>query len=256
MKTKTIEEIKQKLKEINVREHPMLDQLAVDSRKGVKRLLKQWYRNQEHREKERARYKEMNRHEELIRSQGYKQIAGIDEAGRGPLAGPVVAAAVILPAHCYIEGLNDSKKLTEEKREQLYAQIKREAVSVGVGIISAEEIDRMNIFKATRKSMMAAVNHLSTQPDYLLVDAMDLSTPYPQTSVIKGDEASVSIAAASIIAKVTRDRLMIDMSKLYPKYRFDLHKGYSTKKHLELLRTYGPCLIHRKSFAPVQEAMK
>ena len=180
-------------------------------------------------------------------------IAGIDEVGRGPLVGPVVTAAVILPKDFYDERINDSKKLTEKKRELLYDVIMENALSVGIGISSPEVIDEINILNATKKAMIEAINNLSVKPQHLLIDAVKLDIDIPQTSIIKGDAKSESIAAASIIAKVTRDRMMVELDKKYPMYDFKHNKGYGTKKHIEALYKYGPLKEHRKSFAPVSE---
>lgn len=180
-------------------------------------------------------------------------IAGIDEVGRGPLVGPVVTAAVILPKDFYDERINDSKKLTEKKRELLYDVIMENALSVGIGVSSPEVIDEINILNATKKAMIEAINNLSIKPEHLLIDAVKLDIDIPQTSIIKGDAKSQSIASASIIAKVTRDRMMIELDKKYPMYDFKHNKGYGTKKHIEALYKYGPLKEHRKSFAPVSE---
>lgn len=180
-------------------------------------------------------------------------IAGIDEVGRGPLVGPVVTAAVILPKDFYDERINDSKKLTEKKRELLYDVIMENALSVGIGISSPEVIDEINILNATKKAMIEAINNLSIKPEHLLIDAVKLDIDIPQTSIIKGDAKSQSIASASIIAKVTRDRMMLELDKKYPMYDFKHNKGYGTKKHIEALYKYGPLKEHRKSFAPVSE---
>lgn len=180
-------------------------------------------------------------------------IAGIDEVGRGPLVGPVVTAAVILPKDFYDERINDSKKLTEKKRELLYDVIMENALSVGIGMSSPEVIDEINILNATKKAMVEAVNNLSIKPEHLLIDAVKLDIDIPQTSIIKGDAKSQSIASASIIAKVTRDRMMVELDKKYPMYDFKHNKGYGTKKHIEALYKYGPLKEHRKSFAPVSE---
>jgi ribonuclease HII len=178
--------------------------------------------------------------------------AGVDEAGRGPLAGPVVAAAVILPEECEINGLNDSKKLSPQKREILFDQIKRLAVSIGVGIVEPEEIDRINILRATLLAMEIAVKDLKPQPDSLLIDGnIPTSLLIPQETVVNGDSICYSIAAASIIAKVTRDSIMDDYHNIHPEYNFKKHKGYPTKEHLEALRKFGPCPIHRKTFRGV-----
>ena len=186
---------------------------------------------------------------------GYRLVAGLDEAGRGPLAGPVVAAAVILPRRCQLAGLNDSKQLTEMERERLYDEIRQRAVGIGVGQASEREIDAINILEATRLAMSRAIQALPAMPDYLLLDAIELSAvSLPQRAIIKGDTLSVSIAAASIVAKVTRDRLMGDYHRQYPQYNFQAHKGYGTAEHLRMLAEHGPCAIHRRSFRPVGEA--
>lgn len=186
---------------------------------------------------------------------GYRHIAGIDEAGRGPLAGPVVAAAVILPVRCRLAGVDDSKQLSEAQRERLYAAILEKAVGVGIGSADADEVDSLNILEATRLAMRRAVDNLVPSPDYLLIDAVTLSgVAVPARSIIKGDALSVSIAAASIIAKVTRDRFMAAYHEAFPQYNFLSHKGYGTAEHLQQLGRYGPCPIHRRTFAPVREA--
>ena len=178
--------------------------------------------------------------------------AGVDEAGRGPLAGPVVAAAVILPKECEINGLNDSKKLSHQKREILYHQIKAVAVSIGVGIIEPDEIDRINILRAALLAMEIAVKKLNPKPDFLLIDGnIRTSLLIPQQAVIGGDSTCNSIAAASIIAKVARDLIMYDYHNIHPEYNFKKHKGYPTKEHYEALRKFGPCSIHRKTFKGV-----
>ena len=178
--------------------------------------------------------------------------AGVDEAGRGPLAGPVVAAAVILPKECEINGLNDSKKLSHQKREILYHQIKAVAVSIGVGIIEPDEIDRINILRAALLAMENAVMKLNPKPDFLLIDGnIETSLLIPQETVIGGDSTCNSIAAASIIAKVTRDLIMYDYHNIHPEYNFKKHKGYPTKEHFEALKKFGPCPIHRRTFKGV-----
>ena len=186
---------------------------------------------------------------------GYRLVAGLDEAGRGPLAGPVVAAAVILPRRCRLAGLNDSKQLTETERDRLYDEIRRRAVGIGVGQASEREIDVMNILESTRLAMGRAIQALPFLPDCLLLDALELpAIPLPQRVIIKGDALSVSIAAASIVAKVTRDRLMDEYHRQYPQYNFQAHKGYGTAEHLRMLAAHGPCAIHRRSFRPVWDA--
>ena len=192
----------------------------------------------------------MKEFENELYESGIKYIAGIDEVGRGPLVGPVVTAAVILPKDFYDERINDSKKLTEKKRELLYDVIMENAVSVGIGISSEDVIDDINILEATKKAMIEAVNNLSVKPQHLLIDAVKLNVDIPQTSIIKGDAKSESIAAASIIAKVTRDRMMIELDKEHPEYDFKHNKGYGTKKHIEAIEKYGILKEHRKTFAP------
>ena len=195
----------------------------------------------------------MKEFETELYNNGINFIAGIDEVGRGPLVGPVVTAAVILPKDFYDERINDSKKLTEKKRELLYDVIMENALSVGIGMSSPEVIDEINILNATKKAMIEAINNLSVKPQHLLIDAVKLDIDIPQTSIIKGDAKSQSIASASIIAKVTRDRMMVELDKKYPMYDFKHNKGYGTKKHIEALYQYGPIEEHRKSFAPVSE---
>ncbi|HHW46302.1 MAG TPA: ribonuclease HII [Clostridiales bacterium] len=181
---------------------------------------------------------------------GYNLICGVDEAGRGPLAGPVCAAAVILPEGCQIEGLDDSKKLTEKKREALFDEITGAAICYSIAFAQAEEIEKYNILEATMLAMKRAVEGLKIKPDYVLVDGSQTikNLDLPCGAVIKGDSISCSIAAASILAKVSRDRLMMKLDKEYPEYNFKQHKGYGTKEHIELIKKYGPSKIHRKSF--------
>jgi ribonuclease HII len=188
------------------------------------------------------------------REKGYVMIAGIDEAGRGPIAGPVVSAAVIIPMQPRMEGVTDSKKLTPKKREILYKTIYDRSVSVGIGIVDPAEIDRINILRASLLSMAMAVGNLSPQPDFLLVDGIfQIPYPLPQLAVPKGDSLSLSVAAASIVAKVTRDRIMEKYHHEYPEYGFSKHKGYPTREHKEAVRRFGCCPIHRKSFRGVKD---
>lgn len=188
--------------------------------------------------------------EEIYNKEDVKYICGIDEAGRGPLAGPVVVASVIMPKDSMIEGVNDSKKVSEKKREKLYEEITNTAIAWGVGIIDQREIDEINILNATKKGLTNSLKELEIKPDLILVDALTnidtLGIPY--RSIIKGDAKSYSIAAASIIAKVTRDRIMRQWDELYPEYGFEKHKGYGTKMHTDAIKEYGPCPLHRKSF--------
>lgn len=196
---------------------------------------------------ERERLEQMRVYEHEYAS--FSAICGIDEAGRGPLAGPVVAGAVILPTDCEILYLNDSKKLTEKRREALFWEIKEKAVAWNVGIVDAAEIDQINILQATYEAMRKAITGLEVTPDLLLNDAVEIpDVQIPQVKIIKGDAKSVSIAAASILAKVTRDHLMIEYDQKYPNYGFARHKGYGTGVHIEAIRDYGPCPLHRKTF--------
>lgn len=190
--------------------------------------------------------------EEEARVRTYRRVAGLDEAGRGPLAGPVVAAAVILPRAFFLPGLNDSKQLTESQRDQLYPQIIQRAVGWGIGLATEREIDALNILEATRLALRRAIEALTDPPDFLLIDAVWLPTVcIPQRAIVKGDRLSVSIAAASILAKVTRDQLMREYHARYPSYNFHIHKGYPTPAHLRLLARLGSCDAHRQSFRPV-----
>lgn len=186
---------------------------------------------------------------------GYKYIAGTDEAGRGPLCGPVVAAAVILPEDFELPGLTDSKQLSEKKREAFYPIIMEKALSVGVSIIEADEIDRINILEASRKGMIEAISKLSVKPDFVLTDAMNIHTPN-HLAIIKGDAKSLTIAAASVVAKVTRDHIMMEYDKKYPEYGFASHKGYPTKSHLANLEKYGILNIYRRTYKPVSKILE
>lgn len=201
-------------------------------------------------EKELERLTKLKEIENEIYNSKIETICGIDEAGRGPLAGPVVVAAVIMPKDSMIEGVNDSKKVSEKKREILYEQIINEAIAYGVGIIDQKEIDEINILNATKKGLTTAIKELKVKPQRILVDALNgidtLGIPY--TSIIKGDAKSYSIAAASIIAKVTRDRIMREWDEIYPEYGFEKHKGYGTKMHIDAIKEYGLCPLHRLSF--------
>ncbi|MDY3225135.1 MAG: ribonuclease HII [Candidatus Faecousia sp.] len=186
---------------------------------------------------------------EIEDSLGLQRICGVDEAGRGPLAGPVCAAAVILPEHLQIPGLTDSKKLTDKKRRELFPLIQEQAVAFGIGLASEAEIDEINILQATFLAMRRALEQLSIRPDLVLIDGnRETDFGLPVKTVVKGDSLSANIAAASILAKVTRDNLMLEQAKQYPQYGFEIHKGYGTKAHYDALRQYGPCPIHRRSF--------
>ena len=249
----TIKEIEEKLTKIDNPNDDFVQALLQDERKGVKVLLQKWLRHQENQKWQHEKFLDMMVYERKFSKEGYRYIAGIDEVGRGPLAGPVVASAVILPSDIYLPGIDDSKKLTESKREQYYAEIKEKAIAIGIGIIDNEEIDAVNILNATKKAMLQALQQLTPKPDFLLIDAVKLDTPYPTESIIKGDSLSVSIACASIIAKVTRDRMLKEYDEKYPGYGFANNSGYGTKEHLDGLKLNGITPIHRKSFAPIKD---
>lgn len=193
----------------------------------------------------------MLEYEKELYKEGINLIGGIDEVGRGPLVGPVVSACVILPKNFYMKDINDSKKLSEKKRNELYKIIKKTALSIGIGIVDEKRIDEINIYEATKEAMIMAINNSPIKPEYLLIDAMKLNINIPSKSIIKGDSKSESIAAASIIAKVTRDKMMYDLNKKYPEYSFDKNKGYGTKKHIEAIKKYGIIEEHRLTFNPV-----
>jgi len=201
-------------------------------------------------EKEIERLKQLKDYEQKLYASGLKYIAGIDEAGRGPLAGPVVVGVAIMKPDSMIEGINDSKKISESKREKIYEKITEEAIDWSVGIVDQREIDEINILNATKKALTMAISKLKVKPDRIMVDALEhidtLGIPY--TSVIKGDAKIYSISAASILAKVTRDRIMKEYDEVYPEYGFAGHKGYGTAKHIQAIKEYGPCQLHRKTF--------
>ena len=245
---KSIQEIRDEFKNAGLEDLPALCQVyREDSRKGVQNLLAQAERRQEKLKEERIRLEKMREYEHKYEHLGY--VCGIDEAGRGPFAGPVVAGAVILPKDCEILGLNDSKQLSEKRREELYEEIMDKAIAAQVGYASPARIDEINILQATYEAMREAVGNLSVRPQILLNDAVTIpGIIIPQVSIIKGDAKSLSIAAASIVAKVTRDRLMREYDKIMPQYGFASHKGYGSKEHIEALRKYGPSPIHRKTF--------
>ena len=198
----------------------------------------------------------MQYYERLAYQEGASFIAGVDEVGRGPLAGPVVAAAVILPKNIEDLGFDDSKKLSASKREEIYRLIQEKAIAIGIGIVDADIIDQVNIYQASRLAMQQAVSELKIQPDYLLIDAMKIDVNTPQIGIIKGDAKSISIAAASIVAKQVRDQMMRECDELYPGYDFSNNAGYGTPKHLEGLNKKGICPIHRKTFAPIKDFLQ
>ncbi|PCH12392.1 Ribonuclease HII [Streptococcus parauberis] len=256
--TLTIKDIKSQLEAINDLTDPLFATFDTDSRAGVKKASEARKRAIQAILDEDQRLENMLRYEKSLYAQGYQAIAGIDEVGRGPLAGPVVAACVILPKNCKITGLNDSKKIPKSKHEMIYNLVIEKAIAVGIGLMTNEVIDEVNIYQATKLAMQAAINNLegdNLTPDFLLIDAMKLENSIPQKSIIKGDANSLSIAAASIVAKVTRDRLMVDYDKAYPGYDFAKNAGYGTKNHLEGLRKLGVTEIHRRTFEPVKSML-
>ena len=229
----TIKEIKASLEDVTDLADPRWIDFEADSRSGVQKAIFQRKKAIQAEVAEDKRLETMLRYEREAYNQGFQVLAGIDEVGRGPLAGPVVAAAVILPKGCKIRQLNDSKKIPKSKHEAIYHEVMKEAVAVGIGIKDAQIIDQVNIYEATKLAMLEALSKLDPQPQHLLIDAMKLDTPIPQQSIIKGDANSLSIAAASIVAKVTRDRLMADYDQTYPGYGFAKNAGYGTAEHLE-----------------------
>ena len=245
---KKIAEIRKELEQAQKEERSrLLEQYASDTRAGVKSLLEKYRKQEEKLSAERKRLEAMREFEHRYAHCTY--ICGIDEAGRGPLAGPVAAAAVILPKDCEILYLNDSKKLSPKRREALYDEILEKAVAAGIGLVEASRIDEINILQATYEAMRLAVGKLGIVPEVLLNDAVTIpELDLEQVPIIKGDARSVSIAAASILAKVTRDRLMTEYDNMYPQYGFAVHKGYGTAAHIEALKTYGPCPVHRNTF--------
>ncbi|MBQ2287336.1 MAG: ribonuclease HII [Lachnospiraceae bacterium] len=245
----TIQEIRLEYEQLtseNIRS--FIEKYSEDTRSGVQKLIKQCQNRIQKEMEEEIRLEHML----MFERKYYKTcnfVCGIDEAGRGPLAGPVVAAAVILPKNHKIAYLNDSKQLSEKKREELFDKIMSEALAVGVGIVSPKRIDEINILQATYEAMRGAINQLKIQPEILLNDAVIIpEVKIPQEKIIKGDAKSLSIAAASIIAKVTRDRMMKDYHELFPEYGFNKHKGYGSKEHIQSIQQYGPSPIHRRTF--------
>lgn len=195
------------------------------------------------------------KYERELREKGITLIAGVDEVGRGPLVGPVVAACCILPLEFNLDGLTDSKKLSEKKRDYFFEEIKKQAISYGIGIVSEKIIDEVNIYEATKIAMKEAINNMNVKPEHILIDAMPLDLDIPTTSIIKGDLKSITISAASVLAKVTRDRMLVELDKKYPMYDFKNNKGYPTKKHLEAIEKYGILDEHRRSYGPVANCL-
>lgn len=253
--SQSIAEIKLLLADITEPTDPLLTELRLDSRKGVQTELKRWQSQYDKIQNSIAHHALMLTYEKELQAEGFQAIAGIDEVGRGPLAGPVVAAAVILPADMPTLPINDSKKLSKKVRNELY-DIILEKADVGIGIVDNRGIDELNIYQATKKAMVMAVECLSSKPDALLIDAMQLALPVKQVSLIKGDAKSYSIAAASIVAKVYRDRIMEEYAVQYPNYGFENNSGYGTKIHLEGLEDCGYTPIHRQSFEPIKTMVK
>ncbi|MDF7638884.1 ribonuclease HII [Lactobacillus sp. ESL0791] len=249
----TINEIKALLKDGKATAEE-LTAWSRDSRSGVQKLLAAYHSRQEKLQKKREAFLHRFGYEKKFWEK-HQLVAGVDEVGRGPLAGPVVTAAVILDENFDLLDVNDSKKLSPKQRLELYPLILQEAVSVGIGLKGPEVIDQINIYEADRLAMAQAVNALDKKPDVLIVDAMDVPVTIPQVRLIKGDSKSNSVAAASIIAKVFRDRLMADYAKIYPQYDFAHNAGYGTATHIAALKKYGPTPIHRKTFAPVSELL-
>lgn len=250
MKTKTIKEIEVYLKEHGLSE-AVQKELNQDKRSGVKRLLKQYEEKQAKAIKEIELNHKLRHFDLSYRKNKTDLIAGVDEAGRGPLAGPVVAAACILPDDLDLKGLTDSKDLTKEQRELFYSLIIENALSYAVEVVDSDVIDQINILEATKKAMSQSINHLHIKPTLTLIDAVKL-TDTACLPIIKGDQKSLTIAAASVLAKVTRDRIMLKYHKLYPEYGFNRHQGYATKEHLLAIEKYGVLPIHRKTFAPIK----
>ncbi|MGT2957702.1 ribonuclease HII [Streptococcus bovimastitidis] len=256
--SKTINQIKEELEAIFELSDPIFDLLKSDSRSGVKKAVAARRKAIEADILEDQRLETMLRFERHCYQMGYHYPAGIDEVGRGPLAGPVVAASVILPKYCKIKGLNDSKKIPKSKHEAIYNDIMAQALAVGIGIIDNQVIDQVNIYEATKLAMLTALKEMQKngpKADYLLIDAMKLDYNLPQESIIKGDANSLSIAAASVIAKVTRDQIMSDFDQTYPGYGFSQNAGYGTKLHLEGLRELGVTPIHRRCFEPIKSML-
>ena len=248
----TIKEIKEQLADIQQLDDPLLAELEQDSRSGVIQAIEKRKREIQKRLDEDERLEGMLPYEKECYARGIELIAGVDEVGRGPLAGPVVAAAVILPKGSKIPGLNDSKKIPKSKHKEIYEAVLQESIAIGIGVKDNQVIDQVNIYEATKLAMMEAIGQLDPQPQHLLIDAMKLDLSIPQTSIIKGDANSLSIAAASIVAKVTRDQMMEEFDREYPGYDFAQNAGYGTANHLAGLYQLGVTPIHRRSFEPVK----
>jgi len=246
----SISDIKKEIESVDIGgRKKIVDKYRSDTRVGVKKLVEKYDKEQEKLKKEYERIENMRIYEKKYSE--YDYICGIDEVGRGPLSGPVVAAAVILPKDCKILYVNDSKKLSEKKREELYDVITSKALTYAVGVVTPQVIDEINILQATYEAMRIAISKLQIKPQILLNDAVtipNVDTNIKQVPIIKGDAKSISIAAASIVAKVTRDRMMVEYDKIYPEYEFASNKGYGSAKHIQAIKEYGPCTIHRQTF--------
>ncbi|WP_347131523.1 ribonuclease HII [Streptococcus thermophilus] len=252
----TIKEVKEQLAILRDLDDPRWASFEEDSRTGVQAAIRKHRKAILAELTEEERLETLLNYEKSLYARGIELIAGVDEVGRGPLAGPVVAAAVILPKLCKIKGLNDSKKIPKSKHEAIYNQVMKEAVAVGIGIKDNYVIDDVNIYEATKLAMIEAIEKLNPQPEHLLIDAMNLDLPIEQTSIIKGDANSLSIAAASIVAKVTRDKMMADYEQEFPGYAFAKNAGYGTKEHLSGIDKFGITPIHRRSFEPIKSIIK
>ena len=248
----TMKEIKEQLANIQRLDDPLLAELEQDSRSGVIQAIAKRKKEIQKRLDEDERLEGMLAYEKELYTQGIQLIAGVDEVGRGPLAVSFVAAAVILPKSCKIPGLNDSKKIPKSKHKEIYEAVLQNAIAIGIGVKDNHVIDQVNIYEATKLAMMEAIGQLEPQPQHLLIDAMKLELSIPQTSIIKGDANSLSIAAASIVAKVTRDQMMEEFDREYPGYDFAQNAGYGTANHLDGLHKLGVTPIHRRSFEPVK----
>lgn len=248
----TIKAIGEQLSSIAELADPLFELLEQDERSGVQKLVAKRKRQLLANISESKRLEALLAYERELYINNIMLIAGVDEVGRGPLAGPVVAAAVILPENCKIKGLNDSKKIPKSHHKQVYDDVMNVALAVGIGCVDYQVIDQVNIYEATKLAMLQAIDKLAIKPQHVLIDAMQLALDIPQTSIIKGDAKSMSIAAASIVAKVTRDNLMVDYDLKYPGYDFAHNAGYGTKKHLQAIKTQGITPIHRCSFEPIK----
>lgn len=252
-----VNQIKQHLSSVDLDKIPEAIKIYLeDERISIKKLIEQYQKKYIKYQNELQRIKEISKYETELYQKGKAFIAGIDEVGRGPLAGPVMTCAVILPKDCNVLGINDSKKLSASQRENICIQLKKIAIDISISKVEADEIDKINILQSVYKSMKQSVNNLNTKPDIVLVDAVSIpDINVEQLSIVKGDAKSISIAAASIIAKVTRDKLMDEYSKKYPEYGFERNKGYGTKEHIDAIKKYGLCPIHRRTFVKNLEVL-